>query len=162
MTKLTKKQQDLIRRQLRKGVLLSPGITLPPTETLREVIDHLGIGPGPIRLNQFRAALALRSTPPLYSQDGKGMDAIAYVKLFNPCGSESYYLTEYDPRGPQEAYGYGTGTPVEEWSYFLLAELSEVRGPLGIGLEVDVSFLPTRLGDLVKKQQNRNRDAFDA
>ena len=30
---------------------------------------------------------------PLYSQDGKGNKAVAYAKIFNPYGGQTWYLT---------------------------------------------------------------------
>lgn len=38
-----------------------------------------------------------RSLPPLYAQDGKGYDAVAYVKFFTPDSNWTWYATEYDP-----------------------------------------------------------------
>ena len=60
---------------------------LSPTETLERHIDQNGVLPGPQKLAQFQQALRLRGTPPLYSQDGEGGEAIVYVKIFDPSGS---------------------------------------------------------------------------
>ena len=37
-----------------------------------------------------------KKLPSLYAQDGKGDEAIAYAKFFDPCGSWNLYVTEYD------------------------------------------------------------------
>ena len=74
---------------------------LSPTETLERHIDQNGVLPGPQKLAQFQQALRLRGTPPFYSQDGQGDEAIVYVKIFDPSGSWTWYLTEWD--GAQEA-----------------------------------------------------------
>ncbi len=60
---------------------------LSPTETLERHIDQNGVLPGPQKLAQFQQALRLRDTPPLYSQDGRGDEAIVYVKIFDPSGT---------------------------------------------------------------------------
>ena len=39
-----------------------------------------------------------KKLPSLYEQDGKGDEAIAYAKFFDPCGSWTWYATEYDPK----------------------------------------------------------------
>jgi len=97
---------------------------------------------------QFKEALSLRATPPLYSQEGKGDDAIAYVKLFNPCGSWTWYVTEWD--GADEAFGLGSGHYCE-FGFVPLAELASCPGPLGIGIEIDVWFRPKTLHEIKKE-----------
>ena len=56
--------------------------------------------------------------------------AIAYVKLFNPCGSWSWYLTEWD--GANQAFGLVTGN-YSEFGYVPLAEFASCPGPLASG-----------------------------
>lgn len=87
---------------------------------------------------------------PLYSQDGKGMDAKVVVKFFNPCGSQTWYVTEgtkipYDSSGDYTFFGYATGFDYEgEWGYFNLSQLAELRvGPNGLlGIERDMYYKP--------------------
>ena len=88
----------------------------------------------------------LKKVPALYSQDGKGMDAIAYAKFFNPCGSQSWFMSEYDPETGL-AFGYVTGTPFPELGYFSLDELAEIRLPMGLYIERDIHFTPKPLKD---------------
>jgi hypothetical protein len=38
----------------------------------------------------------------------------------------------------------------KEWGSFSLKELSNIRGPLGIGIEVDVCFQPTLASTIAK------------
>ena len=64
------------------------------------------------------------------------------VKLFNPCGAGTWLLSELDPEYPDEC-GFGLvdlgfGTP-ESGSIGLL-ELTEYRGPFGLGIERDIHF----------------------
>jgi len=109
-----------------------------------------GVRPGPRKLSQFQKALQLRGTPVLYSQDGKGDEAIAYVKLFDPCGSATWHLLEWD--GREEAFGFVTGLGFDELGYISLRELAEVQGRLGIGIEIDTSFRPTPLTSIRSKK----------
>lgn len=103
-----------------------------------------GVKPGEAKLAQFREVLRLRGTPPLYAQEGKGHDAIAHVKLFDPCGSWTWYLTEWD--GTDEAFGLTCGHE-KELGYVSLPELATVRGRLGIGIEIDMHWKPRPLND---------------
>lgn len=84
------------------------------------------------------------TVPPLMSQDGKGMEATVHIKLFNPCGSQTWWITELDPK-TGEAFGYVTGMAEDEWGSVDLHELASVSGPLGIGIERDLHFTPTTL-----------------
>ena len=84
--------------------------------------------------------------PPLYSQDGKGDDALALVKFFTPDSSWTWYATEYDP---VERVFFGLVDGLEkELGYFRLDELESVKGPLGLSIERDIYFEPTRIKEL--------------
>jgi hypothetical protein len=120
-----------------------------PNEPLDRHIDQDGVAPGPTKLAQFKEALMLRDTPTLYAQEGKGEEAIVHVKLFDPCGSWTWFITEFD--GDDQAFGLVRGH-CDEFGYFSLAELASIQGALGIGLEIDVYFLPQPLRSV---QQDR-------
>lgn len=88
----------------------------------------------------------INKIPSLYGQDGKGANAIAYVKLFTPDSNFTWYITELDP---EEGLCFGLIDGFEkELGYFLLNELHEIKGPLGLEVEKDRSFEPTKLKDL--------------
>lgn len=89
--------------------------------------------------------------PPLYSQDGKGDEAIAFVKYFTPWSNWTWYATEGEPildeQGNEvdfEFFGYVVGLD-KELGYFRLNELTEVRGKFGLKIERDRYFRPTSL-----------------
>jgi hypothetical protein len=66
------------------------------------------------------------------------------VKFFTPDGNATWLLTELDANG-YLAFGLcdlGLGEP--ELGYVSLHELAAARGPLGLPLERDVVFAPTR------------------
>ena len=107
---------------------------------------------------------------PIYSQDGKGDDAIVSARIFNPYGAGYWNITEYD--GKDTMYGYyqrdgHSTTPdedesygVNEYGYFSKKELENTRVRvygLPMPLERDSSFKPQRLGDVIgrKKQESK-------
>ncbi len=98
----------------------------------------------------------LKRLPALYSNedsDGNSIDKdpMVHVKFFNPCGSWSWFGIEYSdpaPDGiPRLFYGLMHGDE-DELGYFSLDELESVKGPLGIGIELDRWFHPIRLSVL--------------
>lgn len=123
------------------------------TKTLAEILPagdtyQNGIKPGATKLAQFKEALKVRQTPPLYSQDGKGMNVLATVKLFDPCGRWTWYITEWD--GDRCAFGLVDGHEAE-LGYIDLEYLSNTKGRLGIGIELDMYWLPRPLWKCVTK-----------
>jgi len=84
--------------------------------------------------------------PPLGSQDGKGLDAVAHVKFFGPDTSWSWFATEFD--GQDRFFGLVKGFE-EELGYFSLSELKRSRGILGLPVERDRFFRPTPLRELM-------------
>ena len=84
-----------------------------------------------------------KAIPALYANDGKDhKDIKVAVKFFNPCGSQSWFITEGEKQsdGDWMLYGYVTGTPVAEWGYTLLSTLEDVKLPFGMGIERDRNF----------------------
>jgi hypothetical protein len=106
----------------------------------------------------------LRKTlPPLYSQD-RNPDPLVVCKFFTPDSNWTWYAYEGSPVDKDGYYdtdnekvdflffGLVAGLEVE-LGYFSLAELSQIRGPLGLSVERDVSFTPVPLSQ-VKKLHN--------
>ena len=93
--------------------------------------------------------------PPLYSQDGKGGKAVVYVKYFTPSSNWTWLTTEGEPvldeSGTHEIdyrfFGLAFGHE-QEFGYFLLSELEEVRGPMGLPIERDLYFQPKMLEEI--------------
>ena len=92
--------------------------------------------------------------PALYSQDGKGGKAVVYTKYFTPSSSWTWLATEGEPvldeSGKEVDYKFfGLVYGHErEFGYFLLSELEEVRGPMGLPIERDLHFQPKPLGEI--------------
>ncbi len=86
-----------------------------------------------------------KQLPALYSQDGKGGEAVAYVKYFTPSAQWTWYGCEYD--GQDTFFGLVEGHE-KELGYFILSELESVRGPMGLPVERDLHFKPTKLSEI--------------
>ena len=68
----------------------------------------------------------------------KIVDHKVVVKLFNPTGLGTWYLTEMDPE-TNVAFGLAHIT-VKELGYINVAELKEFKGRMGLGIERDRMF----------------------
>lgn len=90
---------------------------------------------------------ALFENYPLYSQENES-DPIVVAKLFDPCGSATWYLTEYNPMD-RIAFGYVTGLTADEYGYVSLVELEGIERPYGLTIERDLYFQPKRLSECV-------------
>ncbi len=75
--------------------------------------------------------------PALYATE-QDDDPTVRVKFFTPDSSWTWYVTEFDP-AQQLCFGLVIGLD-HELGYFSLAELEEVRGPLGLAIERDLYF----------------------
>jgi hypothetical protein len=99
--------------------------------------------PTKTKLNRWQKLLTAeqaRQLPALYSQDGKGLNAIAHVKYF--CGGFTWFMTEFDPTaefdpesgiGPQPGQFFGLcispTCPDGELGYVAAAELCSRQTP---------------------------------
>lgn len=85
---------------------------------------------------------------PLYSQDGKKKDAKAVCKFFLCQGVWTWYVLESDEKC-EIAFGIViNGAGEGEYGYFSLSELQSIRTQFGLGVERDISFEPTNVGDI--------------
>jgi hypothetical protein len=89
-----------------------------------------------------------RKLPPLGSQDGKGGKAVAYLKLFTPDGSWTWYATEGQEDGNDFMFFGLVEGQEKELGYFSLAELQGVRGPMGLAIERDLHWTPKTLAEI--------------
>ncbi len=83
----------------------------------------------------------LKLLPPLYAnEDKKPEETKVPLKLFNPVGRGTWYITEYSP---EEDMGFGwcdLGEP--ELGYVSLAELRSVKLRFGLTIERDAHWDP--------------------
>lgn len=79
---------------------------------------------------------------PLYSQDGKGLNAEVLVKFFNPTGVGTWYITEANKLedGDYEMFGYCHLGDDEnaEFGNILLSDLEDIKLPYGLKIERDM------------------------
>ena len=79
-------------------------------------------------------------THPIYSQDGKGLDAEVIVKFFNPYGVGTWLITEAERDGDDwNMFGYCELGQDWEWGYVSFKELANLKiPPFGLGIERDM------------------------
>jgi len=84
----------------------------------------------------------LRKTlPPLYSQE-HNKDPTVHIKFFTPDSNWTWLVTEgSEEEGGFRFFGFVKGF-YEEWGYFVLSELEEAKGPMGLKIERDLYFKP--------------------
>lgn len=84
--------------------------------------------------------------PKLYeTEDVPVEEKTAVVKFFTPDGSWTWYAVEFD--GKDLFFGLVDGFE-KEWGYFSLKEMQSVRGKLGLPIERDLYFEPTKIKDI--------------
>src|SRR5260370_42231134 len=97
--------------------------------------------------------------PPLYSQEERGLEALAQAKFFTPDSNWTWYISEGSPvdedgyfdtdKEKVEFLFFGLVVGHEiEFGYVALSELEQVRGPLGLPIERDLHFEPKTLKEL--------------
>ena len=76
-------------------------------------------------------------------------DQIVVAKFFNPTGTGTWFLTEYNPES-QVAFGYASlfGDHNDEWGDFAVWELQEYKGRFGLGIERDLSWKETKASEV--------------
>ena len=93
------------------------------------------------------------------SLEHEGFDPTPVVKLFTPDAGATWLLTEIDPDEHDHAFGLcdlGHGFP--EMGWVSLAELTSVRGQLGLPVERDLHFTAeTRLSGYAREARLAGR-----
>ncbi len=88
----------------------------------------------------------LSDIPDLYETEGS-TNPLCYVKLFMPDSHWTWYIIEFSKSDRDTCYGYVHGFE-DELGYFTLTELESVHGALGLAIERDLQFEPTRFATL--------------
>lgn len=85
--------------------------------------------------------------PEMYSsEDTKLEDKTVYAKFFTPDSNWTWWVLEYDKE--DRILFYMVHGHEKELGYVSLSELESVRYPLGLKIERDLHFTPTRYGDI--------------
>jgi hypothetical protein len=95
-----------------------------------------------------------KKLPPLYAQDGKGGKAVVHVKYFTPSSNWTWLACEGEPVLDESQneidykfFGLVFGHE-REFGYFLLSEIEEVCGPMGLLIERDLHWQPKTLEEI--------------
>lgn len=81
-----------------------------------------------------------KKLPSLYSNENKDPSEITVpLKLFNPCGAQTWFITEMNPE-TGIMFGYVTGMDFDELGYVSLDELKSLRLPFGLTIERDIHW----------------------
>lgn len=87
-----------------------------------------------------------KTIPALYATEEQ-VDPTIYVKLF--LDGWTWFISEISIDG-DICFGYVVSPFASELGYFSLVEISEIKGSLGIGVERDLHFTPTKLSKIRK------------
>lgn len=73
-----------------------------------------------------------------------------WMKLFNPCGVGTWYITALDPE-TNEAFGFVNlgNSQFAELGYININELQSIKLPLGMKIERDIHFDPMPLQEVM-------------
>jgi hypothetical protein len=88
----------------------------------------------------------ITAIPNLYSTEDEE-DPICHIKLFTPDANWTWFITELSIDDNDTCFGYVVGLE-RELGYFSLSEIEAIRGHLGLPVERDLGFTPTRLSEV--------------
>lgn len=83
---------------------------------------------------------------PLGSQEDEANPLIV-AKFFDPCGSGTWYILEYDPE-ENLAFGFVTGLKNDELGFIELKEIESIVRPGGLTIERDLYWKPKPLSEI--------------
>ncbi len=86
---------------------------------------------------------------PFYSQEGAD-DPIVIAKLFDPVGSATWWITEYDPV-EKIAFCQVTGPVQDEFGCTSLIGMESNQRPFGLTIEQDLYFVQNKLSECLSK-----------
>ena len=97
-----------------------------------------------------------KALPALYSGESIPLEEkVAVAKFFDPTGRYTFFATEGSPEGDDFLmFGYvisPLGSDCDEWGNVSLNELASVRGRMGLGIERDLHFSPTKMGEILAR-----------
>jgi hypothetical protein len=112
-----------------------------------------------VKLNEVEVVSTFRKTPayryirksdrlPVETPDIPFEEVKALVKLFNPTGSATWWLTSYDAEYGM-AYGVAELGWGPEFGAIYIPELVEFRGQFGLPIERDLHYTPKTVAELL-------------
>ena len=143
-------ERRAIERVLAQGLTLAQGVELPPAPAEVPALPSGKVegqkAPAPISAGQCWLTAEEKARLPALGTTENDENPLAQIKYFDPSGSWTWYGIEYDA-AEERFFGYVVGIE-PELGYFTLAELREIRGAMGLGVERDRHFRPTPLSEL--------------
>lgn len=90
--------------------------------------------------------------PPLYATEQQPIAShILWVRWFLPGTTWTWYAAEAQENEEGDVLLFGLVCGFErEWGYYLLSDLTSLRGPLGLHVERDLDFQPCRFADVAE------------
>lgn len=89
-----------------------------------------------------------KKLPPLYTtQNIPVNEKTAILKLFTPWTNWTWYAVEYDPN-TQTFFGLIQKGSENEWGYFSLIEMQNVKGSFGLKIERDIYWTPRKIKEI--------------
>jgi len=88
----------------------------------------------------------LSDLPDLYTHED-ATDPTCHIKLFTPDSNWTWYIIELSKSDGDTCFGYVEGLE-DELGYFTLSELENIKGQLGLSIELDTSFTPALLSQV--------------
>lgn len=109
-------------------------------ELTRDICPGATVAPatGPGKLEHLKQAIRRSETPITGKLPTKKIHPL-HVRFFDPLGSESFYVQSWD--GEDNCFGI-IQDATADYGHFSLQGLSERVGTIGLGFQVDDSFLP--------------------
>ena len=91
--------------------------------------------------------------PQLYTTEKTPLEEkVIVAKFFTPDSNWSWYVTEGQRMQNHEFLFFGIVDGFErEWGYFSLSEILNLRGPMGLPVERDLQFKPSKVKDIFRK-----------
>ena len=91
----------------------------------------------------MKLILKSHKLPALYATDKQGDNAVARVKWFDPCGSFTWYVLEYNEE-ENVVFAFVTSSmcPEGEYGYTSVAEVESVKNRMGLHMERDLHWQP--------------------
>ena len=84
-----------------------------------------------------------KKLPNLYAMESEDPSNVKVpLKLFNPCGAATWFITEMDPETGVMFGWCDLGMGMPELGYVNLDELKSVRLPFGLKIERDIHWNP--------------------
>ena len=110
-----------------------------------------GVRDEPLFLDDLNEAYKL--VPPIYGQDGKRMNAVAYFHYF--AGGSDWYITEYN-KDTNEAYGYVILNGDTQMSEFGYIDIAGLTGKMNVNIfkqpNIDQYFKPQTLNQIFQSK----------